>query len=811
MAVRWIVAALCATASLTPLAAQAPDAGPAAVANPANWPATRSRGLIDAETEAAITRLMARMTLEEKVGQTIQADIGSIKPEDLSRYPLGSILAGGSSGPLGAPDRSPAGPWLDTARAFRKAAAARGGAAVPIVFGIDAMHGHGNVVGATIFPHNIALGAANDPALLRRIGEATAKEVAATGIEWAFGPTVTVPRDDRWGRAYEGYSEDPAIVRAYAGEMVRGLQGDIARGGMIQAGRVAASAKHFLGDGGTTNGTDQGDTRIPEAELAAIHAAGYVPAIEAGVATIMASFNSWNGSKLHGNASLLTDVLKGRMGFDGFVVGDWNGHAQVPGCTPTDCPQSFNAGVDMFMAPDSWRGLFDTTLAQVKSGVITRARLDDAVRRILRVKYRLGLFDAARPAEGRALGTPDHRALARQAVAKSLVLLKNNGVLPIKASANVLVAGIAADDIGKQSGGWTLSWQGTGNTNADFPGGTSIWAGLKSAVEAGGGRATLSPDGRFTAKPDVAVVVFGEEPYAEGLGDIPNLEYQSGDKTDLALLKRLKAAGVPVVSLFLSGRPLWVNPEINASDAFVAIWQPGTEGAGVADVIVGDANGRPRADFRGRLSFSWPRTAAQSPLNKGDARYDPLFAFGHGLTYASVARLGVLPEVSGIDQSTVATRRLLKAGRLAPQARFATTGAVTMTPVDADSIQEAGRRFAFTGPGRATLELAAPVDMRFYANTDLALLVDYRVDAAPVGAVRLRLGGGAVDLAPTLRAAPAGAWRSVKVKLKCFAAAGADVQAVREAFALDAAAPATVSVKTIELVSENEGAICPTS
>jgi beta-glucosidase len=752
---------------------------------------------------------MARMTVEEKVGQTIQADIGSITPADLRRYPLGSILAGGSSGPLGAPDRSAAGPWIETARAFRSAALARGGAAIPIMFGIDAMHGHGNVVGATIFPHNIALGATNDPALVRRIGEATAKEVAATGIDWAFGPTVTVPRDDRWGRTYEGYSEDPAIVRAYAGEMVRGLQGDIARGGVVQAGRVGASAKHFLGDGGTAGGVDQGDTRVPEAELAAIHAAGYVPAIEAGVATIMASFNSWNGSKLHGNASLLTDVLKGRMGFDGFVVGDWNGHAQVKGCTPTDCPQSFNAGVDMYMAPDSWRGLFDSTLAHVKSGTITQARLDDAVRRILRVKYKLGLFDPARPWEGRAIGTSDHRALAREAVAKSLVLLKNNGVLPIKASAHVLVAGAGADDIGQQSGGWTLSWQGTGNSNADFPGGTSIWGGIKAAVESGGGRATLSPDGGFTTKPDVAVVVFGEEPYAEGLGDVQNLEYQAGDKTDLALLKRLKAAGVPVVAVFLSGRPLWVNPEINASDAFVAAWQPGSEGAGVADVIIGDARGRARTDFRGQLSFSWPRTAAQTPLNKGDAAYDPLFAYGYGPTYASGARLGALPEVSGIDPATVVTRRLLKGGRLASQARFGTTGAVTMTPVDADSIQEAGRRFAFTGAGRATLALTNPVDMRFYTNTDLALLIEYRVDTPPAAAIRLGLGGGAIDLAPTLRAAPVGEWRNVKVKLKCFAAAGADVQAVREPFAIEAAGAATVSIKTVELVSENEGAICP--
>ncbi len=809
MVVRYIGAVLCASAALSSAAAQTQQPINNAIAQPGKWPASHSRGLVDKRTEGAITSLMKKMSLEEKVGQTIQADIGSIKPADLARYPLGSILAGGSSGPLGAPDRSPAGPWLMTAREFREAAASRVGAAIPLIFGIDAVHGHGNVVGATIFPHNIALGAANDPELVRRIGDATAREVAATGIEWAFSPTLAVPRDDRWGRTYEGYSEDPAIVRAYAGEMVRGLQGDISRGGVLQAGHVAASAKHFLGDGGTAGGVDQGDTRISESELVALHAAGYAPAIEAGVATIMASFNSWNGSKMHGNRSMLTDVLKHRMGFDGFVVGDWNGHAQIPGCTPTNCPQAINAGVDMFMAPDSWRSLFETTLQQVRSGVISPSRLDDAVRRILRVKYRLGLFDPARPVEGTALGTPDHRALARSAVAKSLVLLKNNGVLPLKANANVLVVGTAADDIGKQSGGWTLSWQGTGNSNSDFPGGTSIWTGLKAAIEAGGGRATLSVDGRFKEKPDVAVVVFGEDPYAEGLGDVQNLEYQSGDKTDLAMLKGLKAAGIPVVSLFLSGRPLWVNPEINASDAFVAAWQPGTEGAGVADVIVGDVAGRPRKDFQGRLSFSWPKTAAQTPLNKGDVGYDPLFAYGYGLTYASSKRLGTLPEISGVDTANVATRRLFKAGRLAPQAQFVASGAVAITPVDAGAIQEAGRRFDFSGAGNVALDLGRSVDMRFYTNTDLAVLLDYRVDSAPVASVKLGLGGGMVDFTSTLRAAPIGQWQSVKIKLKCFAEAGADVQAVKESFSLQTTGKASVSVKTIELVSENEGAICP--
>ncbi|MBU1257722.1 MAG: glycoside hydrolase family 3 protein, partial [Alphaproteobacteria bacterium] len=496
-----------ATLALWAASAGAQSAEPGK-AHPALWPQAKSQGLIDAKTESRITTLLKRMSLEEKVGQMIQADTASIKPEDLRRYPLGSILAGGSSPPINAPDRSAAGPWIKTAQAFNAIAMEKrpGHEPIPIMFGIDAVHGNNNVVGATLFPHNSALGAAHDPDLIRRIGEATARETAAAGMDWAFAPTLAVPQNDRWGRTYEGYSEDPALVRAYSAKMIEGLQGAPGKG-KLQNGYVSASAKHFLGDGGTLNGVDQGNTDIPESELIAIHSVGYPPAIKAGTRTIMASFNSWQGVKMHGNKSLLTDVLKQRMGFDGFIIGDWNGHAQVPGCTATDCPQSFNAGLDMAMAPDSWKGLFETTVKQVRDGVIPMTRVDDAVRRILRVKFKSGLFDPARPYEARTdvIGSPAHRAIAREAVRKSLVLLKNDGVLPVKASARIMVAGSAADDISQQSGGWSLSWQGDGNTNADFPNAQSIYAGIAEAMKAGGGSATLSVDGSFTQKPDLAI------------------------------------------------------------------------------------------------------------------------------------------------------------------------------------------------------------------------------------------------------------------------------------------------------------------
>jgi beta-glucosidase len=536
----------------SPLAALAQEKNAVALeahADPALWPhAASPAAMTDAATEAFVADLLGRMTVEEKVGQMIQADIASIKPEDLLIYPLGSILAGGNSSP-GGDERASAGKWVDLAQAFRAANAQRKGTVVPLIYGIDAVHGHNNVVGATIFPHNIGLGAARDPDLIRRIGQATALEVAVTGADWTFGPTLAVPRDDRWGRAYEGYAENPEIQRAYAAPMTLGLQGDLSADSPLAAGHIAGSAKHFLADGGTFEGKDQGDFQGHEREMIDVHLGGYPQAIDAGVLSIMASFSSWNGVKHSGNETILTDVLRGPLGFDGFVVSDWNAHGQLPGCSNESCALAVNAGIDMLMAPDSWKPLYQNTLAQVRSGEIPTARLDEAVRRILRVKVKTGLFSDERPVEGRLneLGSPAHRAIAREAVRKSLVLLKNEGaVLPIRSGARVLVAG-HADDIGQASGGWTLTWQGTGNTNADFPNGQSIWGGIQEAVAAGGGQATLSPDGAFTQKPDVAIIVFGETPYAEFQGDVDTLDFLPTEP--LETLKRLDVlAGCGVLS-----------------------------------------------------------------------------------------------------------------------------------------------------------------------------------------------------------------------------------------------------------------------
>jgi beta-glucosidase len=601
-------------AAATDPAVEQPRAGQA---HPALWPRAHSVGLIDVRTEARITRLMARMSLEEKVGQVIQADIESIRPTDLRQYPLGSVLAGGDPVPGGGDANAPARAWLELTRAFRGIAREHraGHVPIPLLLGIDAAHGIGHVRGATLFPQAIGLGAAHDAELVRRFGAATALEASVLGVNWVFTPTLAVPQDLRWGRTYEAWSADPALVRRYAAAMVRGVQAVPAGG----PARVAATAKHFVGDGATTDGIDQGDAAISERQLIDVHAQGYLAAIDAGVMSVMASYSSWQGVKMHGNRSLLTAVLKQRLGFDGIVLGDWDGHKQLDGCSAVDCPAAFNAGLDMFMAPDSWRGLFEHTLAELRSGVIARTRLDDAVRRILRVKFKLGLFDAVPRNEGalELLGGLRQRALAREAVRESLVLLKNEaGALPIRGNAHVLVSGPAADDIGQQCGGWTLSWQGAGHHNQDFPGAQSIYTGLAAAIEAGGGSVELSSDGSYTRRPDVAVIVYGEQPYAEGLGYRPTLDYE--DPPVLALLLRLRAAHIPTVTVFLSGRPLQVGGQLDASDAFVAAWLPGSEGGGVAALLIGDAHGAPRHDFRGTLSYPWP----------------PRFALGYGLHYA---------------------------------------------------------------------------------------------------------------------------------------------------------------------------------
>jgi beta-glucosidase len=794
------LAALAAAVLLSAAGAQSPP--DTSRVNAADWPTTRQAFAPDAALERRVAQILSRMTLEEKIGQVIQPDIASVTPEDMRRYRFGAILNGGNSAP-GNDEFAPPEKWLELADAFYLASVdkSQAGAAIPSMWGTDAVHGHSNIIGATLFPHNIGLGAMRNPALVEQIGRATAAEIRATGMEWTFAPTLTVPQDTRWGRTYEGYSEDPSVVVSYAAAMVRGLQGDPRSPNFLKPPRVIATAKHFLGDGGTTNGRDQGDTRVTEAELRDVHGAPYVPAIEAGLMSVMASYNSFNGEKLHGHRGLLTDVLKERMGFSGFVVGDWNGHGQVRGCRPTNCPDALLAGLDMYMAPDSWRGLYDSLLEQARKGeqastrladldaTLFRARLDDAVARILRVKIRMGLFEAGlpsqRPGAGdfSTLGHPEHRALARRAVRESLVLLKNNGgLLPLDPKQRVLVTGDGAHNYAKQSGGWTLTWQGTGADNSRFPGATSIWEGIRDAVQAAGGSAELTPDGRFSQRPDVAIVVFGENPYAEGVGDVRNLMLRTDDH--LEILARLNAANIPVVAVFLSGRPLWMNRELNASQAFVAAWLPGSEGAGVADVLLRQPDGRVAHDFKGKLSFSWPRHAAQFGLRQGKPGYDPLFPFGFGLTYQDRRELPRLDEDPRVQADDVPGTTLFDGTTPAPWSVEA-TGGLQLARVDRLR-QEDSLRAIWPAGGRGALVFASTrgEDFSRETNADMMLVLTLRVDAAPAGSLSAAVAcgpdcSGEVDLRDSLRALPGGQWHRLGIPLKCFTVHGASLRQLR--------------------------------
>ena len=773
------------------------------------WPALDFEVKQDAEVEAKVKALLATMTLEQKVAQMIQPEIRDITIEDMRKYGFGSYLNGGGSFPNNNKQSTPE-DWIKLAEAMYQASIddSIDGSKIPTMWGTDAVHGHNNVIGATLFPHNIGLGAMNNPDLIEKIAEITAKEVMVTGIDWVFAPTVAVARDDRWGRTYESYSEDPGIVREYSASIVKGLQGH-ADGDFLSDKRVISTVKHFLGDGGTEQGDDQGDNIASEQDLFDIHAQGYVGGLTAGSQSVMASFNSWHGEKIHGKKYLLTDVLKDKMGFDGFVVGDWNGHGQIKGCSNEDCPQAVNAGLDMYMVPtDAWKPLYENTIAQVKSGIIPQSRIDDAVTRILRVKFRAGLFDKPSPAnreysgKTELIGADAHREVARQAVRESLVLLKNKGnVLPLAPKQHVLVAGNGADNIGKQSGGWTVTWQGTGNNNNDFPGGTSIYDGIAEKVNAAGGKVTLNVDGEFTDKPDVAIVVFGEDPYAEGHGDRDNLDYQRGEKTDLVLLEKLKAQGIPVVSVFISGRPMWVNAELNASDAFVAAWLPGSEGNGVSDVLFTLPNGEVAHDFTGKLSFSWPNDANQALLNKGDDDYKPLLPYGFGLRYGEENTLGddlnaeltldanaQLKEVFFDGKMHKPWLMWLVSGdeRLQPNANTHTLNSLSYRTVDR-LVQEDSIQLSFTGQERAGIRLVSKSNFRedlrsaIESNAKLTFMVN--VLEKPTAPITVSMAcqkaespddncGASVDVTEDLSGRLHHGWSQVSIDLACFAKQG---------------------------------------
>ncbi|NNC48207.1 MAG: glycoside hydrolase family 3 protein [Sphingomonas sp.] len=742
------------------------------------------------------------MSLERKIAQLIQPQINSFTAEDMQRYRFGSYLNGGNGGPYG--DEFAPGPaWLKLADEMWEASTRPlpdDEPVIPVMWGTDAVHGHTNVIGATIFPHNIGLGATGDAELVHRIGAATATEIEVTGIDWNFSPTVAVARDDRWGRTYESYSEDPAIVATMGAALVEGLQGKKDDEDYLGRGRVIATAKHFFGDGGTDQGVDQGDVNGDLAELAKIHITPYPAVIEAGVETIMASFNSINGRKMHGNKELLTDVLRDELGFDGLVVGDWNGHGQVAGCTVTDCAQSLLAGLDIYMVPDDWKGLMDRLIAQVGDGTIPMERVDEAVTRVLRVKMRAGLLDddalkpSARPNAGEydKLGFAPHRAVAREAVAKSQVILKNTGVLPIEEGASILVAGTAADSIAQAAGGWTLTWQGGLELGNDmFPGATSIWSGIEQAAAASGGDATLSVDGSYDNKPDVAIVVFGEEPYAEFAGDRKNAILANTE--GLELLRKFDAEGIPAIAIFLSGRPIWMNREINVSDAFIASWLPGSEGAGVADILYG------ARDATGRLSFSWPANCGGAPVNGPDGA---LFNVGYGNSQGTPTSLGTLSEDCGLLDATPVADWFVN-GRLA-DGISASAGGRALPNLRGEAVGIVARGLDRNRQEDAREIIFAP-DARITLASDTmgsgAYRIEYALDAQPAAPVLMMVGNTEFDIMRQLQLSAGKGWREMIITDDCAPGLGDSIM-------IRSVAPMSIKISSIARQEMPEGTEC---
>lgn len=582
--------------------------------------------------------LLAKMSLAEKIGQMTQAELGALG--DLSEVAdlyLGSVLSGGSSDPEAGNSLAA---WTRVVEACQdKALSTRLG--IPILYGVDAVHGHSNLLGAVIFPHNIGLGCTRDVQLVEEINRVTAKEVRASAINWNFAPCVTVPRDDRWGRTYEGFSENPDLVTQLGEASVRGLQ----TGGLDSPLAVLACAKHYVGDGGTSGVMamhkdwegfgdkpklmfDQGDTRVDEATLRRVHLAPYDEAIAAGVGSIMPSYSSWNGQKCTGSKYLLTDVLKGELGFEGFLISDYNAVDQVDEDYKTAIEKSINAGIDMVMVPTKYREFITLLTELVNEGKVPIDRIDDAVRRILQVKAAMGLLAENAPVKADpqlkdSFGSDAHRQVAREAVRKSLVLLKNEDqLLPLSKSFHrIHITGPAADDIGLQCGGWTIEWQGKAGDVTT--GGTTVLAAVKQLL-GDSVEVTNDADGSGAAGADAAIVVIGEKPYAEGMGDNHELTLSAADQ---ALVAKVTASGTPTVVVLFSGRPLILGNVLDRADALIAAWLPGTEGAGIADVLFGDHAPT------GKLSFTWPRSVDQHPINVGDNPYDPQFPFGFGLSY----------------------------------------------------------------------------------------------------------------------------------------------------------------------------------
>ncbi|OOG55658.1 glycoside hydrolase family 3 N-terminal domain-containing protein [Rhodanobacter sp. C03] len=802
-----------------------------------DWPAIESRLPADPALESRMRKIVASMNLAQKIGQMTQAEIKSITPAEVTKFYIGSVLNGGGSWPGGNKHAGIA-DWLTLSDRYYDASMATDAAIkLPIIWGIDAVHGDNNVFGATLFPHNIGLGAAHDPALMKEIGAATAKAVRATGVEWAFAPTLAVAQNARWGRSYESFSTDGPLVRAYARAYVAGLQGGFGDH------NVMATAKHFIGDGATQNGKDQGDAKVSQNDMINVHGSGYFGALEAGVQSVMASYNSWddvaagiNYGKMSGAHALLTGALKDKMGFDGFVVSDWNAIGQLPGCTNASCPQAINAGIDMVMVPDDWKAFIANTTRQVEAGQIPMARIDDAVSRIVRAKLRMGLF-GTRPSQRAGAGDAgllQSRELARRAVRESLVLLKNNhDVLPLKPGSKILVVGKSADSLPNQSGGWSSTWQGTGNSNADFPNGDTILAGLRHADGAANVTYSETAQGVDLKSFDAIVAVIGETPYAETMGDImPSATLRHSDRypEDLAVLQTVARSHKPVVAVFVAGRPLYVNNLLNLSDAFVTAWLPGTEGAGVADVLFAGRSGAGHYNFSGTLAMPWPGVPCPDASDGSAKPTRWLFTPGYGLRYPSKHAIGALPTDSAVNSCAEASMLSVFHTLAVPPFSLYLADANPQQPahdIGADlnaviewpashpvlrlrtvqvNTQQDAKSVAWLGAGRFFAQSPQPGNLMPLVATHAALQFDVVIATPATGPVKVYMGCGdhcttSVDLTHTFAGYANGVRHSVSIPLACFARNGVDFSHIDVPFGVLASAPFSAAFADVKIIA----------
>ena len=833
-------------------AAQNTEAIPPAI----DWSEIAATAHCDLGLESYVETTLEQMTIDEKLGQMIQAEVQQLHPTDIETYKIGSALNGAGVWPTKDRYSSPAA-WASMIDAYwtaSKQSFSQRPFDIPFAWATDAVHGHNNLFNATVFPHNIGLGATRDPDLLRRIGEITASELSASGMDWTFAPTVAIPLDARWGRFYEGYSQDPAIVSVLAGEMVLGLQGKL---GTAVADSVLSSIKHWIGDGGTRWGIDRGVNFCSEEDLYRLHAVGYQAALKAGAQVVMVSFSSWNHEnnydhapntglpynyKLHGSHYLITEVLKKQMRFDGIVLTDWDGHCEISKCSLKDARYCINAGADVLMveARGDWLAILDQTKRDLAAGFITQARIDDAVRRVLRVKQRAALKNKQRPVDRAAVrkasqivGSAQHRSVAREAVRKSVVLLKNdNDLLPLHRQQRILAAGSALDSLSKQLGGWSLHWHSNELAQEEFPTATTLLQSLQQELpveQLSRYQDEMELDRNLY---DVAIVAIGEDAYSEMLGDIRpwnSLEYAALKPSyaqDLALLRRLNGAGIPIVCVYFGGRPLYLNKEINLATSFLVTWLPGIAGEGITDVILRSPDSKVQNDFLGRLSCAWPATPFGFRLSKSysdevsskhpkyDGDSEILFPIGYGLSVneTSSTNLGALPlyreELDappprakrslvflGPNEDARYTCRIAGNGFWvgADVSRVATTEALLgrVEPLSYLGDNDALRVY-FNGR-IASLYLQLPhwdvEDMRGYLSAAADLVFDLRMHTRGKGPVRLSAHNcfpsvGVYDATSIFASLPLETWAEVRLPLSSLAATGSDFRQINVPFML---------------------------